>query len=208
MTSAIQLSSKSNEWYGPKFMGDLSRQVMGGIDMDPCSCEAANRLIGARFYYSKKERGEDGLLLPWAGRIYCNPPGKSVIWQGVRTNSPSLWWAYLVTLYQAGWVEEAIFTIFNLETVRFTLRYPNLPQPFDFPYCIPKERIGFYRPDEAGGVERPGSPGHPNAIIYLGPNVGRFAKAFTSPDESGEYGGGRIFYPEVGADDMYYRAGG
>lgn len=43
---------------------------LGVIDLDPCA--AADSTIG-RVNYAI-ERGENGLVLPWGGFVYCNPP--------------------------------------------------------------------------------------------------------------------------------------
>ncbi len=45
-------------------------KVLGHIDLDPCA--AQNTSIGAANYVL--EHGQDGLLLPWHGFVYCNPP--------------------------------------------------------------------------------------------------------------------------------------
>lgn len=185
MARAVQLSSKSSEHYGPPWLADLAHEVMGGIDLDPASCAAANRLIRARFYYSP-ERGEDGLREHWAGRVYLNPPGGQIKWQGQWVNQAALWWATLVARYNAGWVDEAIFTVFNLELFRYAQRWPGISHPLDFPYCMPKDRIDFHAPGEAPESSEPqGMPGHPNAVIYLWPKRNtweayqRFQKAFS-----------------------------
>ncbi len=189
---APQLSAKSVEHYGPGYMGIMAREVMGEIDLDPASCLAANALIGARYIYTKEE---NGLLLPWVGRVYLNPPGGSLIHQGVKLNSAAFWFATLALRYRLGWVDEAIFMIFNLETLRYAQLYTE-KQPLDFTVCIPLDRIDFLKPGETPGtVEEQGSPGHPNMIVYMGPNADRFQKVFSAPDASGEYRGGRCWLP-------------
>ena len=45
-------------------------QKLGVIDLDPCA--GAETYIGATNY--RVENGEDGLLLPWSGFVFCNPP--------------------------------------------------------------------------------------------------------------------------------------
>ena len=195
MTRAVQLSSGSNEHYGPAYLGAMAREVMGGIDLDPASCAQANTLIGARFYYSL-ERGEDGLEEPWAGRVYLNPPGgKSVKWEGRRVNSAALWWYHLMVRYELGWVEEAIVIVFNLELFRYALGFP-VAHPLDFAICFPEDRIDFMAPGPDGVPVEQGSPGHPNAIVYVGREdcaLGLFREVFTKPRPG--YGGGRVFFP-------------
>jgi hypothetical protein len=50
------------EWYTPRQYIELAKQVMGGIDLDPASCEAAQRTLQAGKYYTIEQ---NGLLEPW-----------------------------------------------------------------------------------------------------------------------------------------------
>src|SRR5262245_15081447 len=58
------------EWYTPARYVELARRVLGAIDLDPASCEAAQKTVCATTYYTK----EDGLLREWHGRVWLNPP--------------------------------------------------------------------------------------------------------------------------------------
>ncbi|MYD11689.1 MAG: hypothetical protein F4X02_16790 [Chloroflexi bacterium] len=60
------------EWYTPANIMAAAREVMGGIDLDPCSCEQANRNVQAGQYFTIED---DGLLQDWpAKRLWMNPP--------------------------------------------------------------------------------------------------------------------------------------
>lgn len=59
------------EWYSPAYLVDRARKAMGGIDLDPASCEDANRVVKATSFYTE---ADNGLHKPWFGRIWLNPP--------------------------------------------------------------------------------------------------------------------------------------
>jgi hypothetical protein len=64
-------TSASHEWHTPAGIVDAARHVLGGIELDPASCEAANRTVRADRYYTERE---DGLAQPWRGTCWINPP--------------------------------------------------------------------------------------------------------------------------------------
>lgn len=194
MTSAIQLSHKSVEHYGPDYIGPMVRAVFGGpINLDPASCDQANQLIGAERYYTA---ADNGLALPWHGTVYLNPPGGRVVdpLYG-EVNQAALWFATLAHRYDRGLVSQAIFMIFNFELFRYAQNW-KVRQPLDFPISIPKRRIDFWKPGPNGRPVPQGSPGHPNGVIYMGPNVDQFRAVFDPPEEPGGRGrwpGGQSF---------------
>lgn len=188
MSRAVQLSSDSVEHYGPDYLGAMVRQVFGGpIDLDPASCAQANMLIQAERYYTQED---DGLTKPWVGTVYLNPPGGRVRppGGGSLVNSAALWYATLVRRFEYGLVSQAIFMVFNLELVRYAQRYM-VTQPLDYPYCLPQGRIDFWKPGKGSPVPQ-GQPGHPNAIVYMGPNVDAFRAVFEPA--SGSWSGGLV----------------
>jgi hypothetical protein len=58
--------SKTNRWLTPSWIVDS----LGEFDLDPCG--APRHSLAKRTY--QLDDGEDGLLLPWHGRVWLNPP--------------------------------------------------------------------------------------------------------------------------------------
>lgn len=64
------LSSDLEHWLTPPSFLDLVVAALGGIDLDPCSNRAAVVPANSSCYVGEA----DGLLSPWFGRIFVNPP--------------------------------------------------------------------------------------------------------------------------------------
>jgi hypothetical protein len=182
--------STSVELYTPTYIVEAVRTVLGGIDLDPASCALAQEVVAADAWYGpgteyvntnshELEPIEDGLSMPWHGRVFLNPPGgrvpKEYAGCGTKSNA-ALWWGALASQWQSGDVEAAIFVGFTLEILR-SAQALDVPQPLDFPLCVPSKRIAF---DTAVGYDdRDGtptfervpskSPTHANVIVYLPP---------------------------------------
>lgn len=133
-----QHSSEHNEHYTPESIVTPARTVLGHIDLDPASCPIGNEVVLAKTFYS-----ENGLLLPWFGNVFLNPPGGRAEIPGLGTNSNAvLWWAKLAAEYERGNVQAAIFIGFTLEILSTAQGMPGL-QPLDFPFCVPAGRTCF-----------------------------------------------------------------
>ena len=59
------------ERYSPTWIVQAARKVLGEIDIDPASCQTANKTVKAKRYYSQEQ---DGLKRRWHGSVYLNPP--------------------------------------------------------------------------------------------------------------------------------------
>lgn len=91
-----------NEWHTPEEYLGAAKWVLGTIDLDPASSEAAQHYVCAETYYTK---ADDGLSKPWAGHVWLNPPySQPLISQFV---------ARLVDEYTAGNVSQAIMLTHN-----------------------------------------------------------------------------------------------
>lgn len=161
-----QHSSASVEHYTPQYVVDAAVRTMGDIDLDPASCEFANRTVKSREYFNS-----DGLTRHWSGRVFLNPPG--------GRGSVKQWWCKLLKHYSARDVSQAVFLAFSLEFLQ-NGQVGECRSPTQFPICIPRKRIAFIGQD---GLEQK-NPTHANAIIYLPPfdnqlgTVATFRRAF------------------------------
>jgi ParB family chromosome partitioning protein len=165
--------SRSHEWYTPPEYCDAVHQVMDAIDLDPASCEAANRYVRAATYFTKTE---DGLTQPWHGRGYLNPPygftgsfRQDGTWnpKGGQSNA-EVWTQKLLHEWQQGHLEQAILLVNAVPGAKWFLPL------FDFPICFTDHRIRFIDPT---GRRQP-QPTHSNAFVYLGPAKRRFYAVF------------------------------
>lgn len=168
--SALQ-SSKSNEWYTPVVYIEAVRELMGDIDLDPASCEEANRIVQAKRYYTEED---DGLAWDWwfdedeqiPARVFLNPPygfgeeGKS---------NQEIWSHRLMGQYKMGFVSEAVLLV-NATTEAKWFR----PLKYDYLICFTDYRIRFWNSEKD-------QPTQGNAFIYFGPREkkGKFIEMFS-----------------------------
>ncbi len=156
-------SSKSQDWYTPTSIIEASRSVMGSIDLDPASSYVANGIVGATHYYTKED---NGLVMPWYGNIYLNPPGGKLKGQSI----PKLFWKKLIYSPR---VTQAIFLAFSIELLQ-TSQLSECPSACDFIICIPERRLAF---TDATGKTIKGNT-HASAIIGYEVDHNAFAKHF------------------------------
>jgi hypothetical protein len=158
---------KNNEWYTPPVYIEAARRVMGSIELDPASCEQANRVVKAERYYTLED---NGLQQDWTCKsLWLNPPYgriKSELTGSIHSHQ-MLFAEKLQQSYECGKVNQAVLlSLGNPGSVWF--------QPF-FSYLIGFHcgHIKFHRPD--GTI---GQFGFPLAFVYLGPHESRFIEEF------------------------------
>lgn len=159
----ITQATGEQEWYTPSHFVEAARKTMAVIDLDPASCEAANEVVKATRYYTKEQ---DGLSLPWAGRVWMNPPYDS--------KSVSAFIAKLVDCYQEGSVEEACVLVNNATETKWGQSLAEASSAC----CFPLGRIMFWHPTR--DLETGGRPLQGQVIFYLGAHPARFIEQFAT----------------------------
>jgi hypothetical protein len=152
----ISNNSGNNEWYTPKEYIELARKVMGSIDLDPASCEIANRVVKADKIYTVENSGLDK---QWTGNIWMNPPYASEL--------ISIFCDKLLSSD----INQAIVLVNNAtETAWFNSLIKKAKA-----IVFPKGRVKFYTPNGSNGTPLQGQ-----AVIYFGGNKDLFLKEFGS----------------------------
>lgn len=155
-------SHESKEYYTPPQYIKAAREVMGGIDLDPASCQAAQKWIKATRHFTI---ADDGLTQDWHGRVWLNPPYSKT---DGRSNQ-EIWAEKLIAEYASGRVTEAILLVRSALGYKW---FENLW--YDWPICFAKERISFVRADgNDDGQSKQGT-----AFLYFGANPDRFIDVF------------------------------
>lgn len=152
------LGTGQDEWYTPPEYIELVRKALGWIDLDPASCEAANAVVGAKTFYSQEQ---DGLTLPWNGRVFLNPPySQPKIQQFIERLTAEL---------AAKRVPEAItLTTNNTDTDWFQVLASNCAA-----ICFTDGRVSFIAPDG-----RKPSPNQGHVFAYFGESPTHFETIF------------------------------
>ena len=146
-----------DEWYTPAEYIEAARRIMGSIDLDPASCDEAQEVVKAAYYYTKQD---DGLAMPWFGRVWLNPPYSTPLIRQFVTK--------LIEEHNAGNITEAVILTNNSsDTAWFhdlLCRYPA---------CFTRGRVQFWRADHETFGARQGQ-----TLFYLGENITAFRNAF------------------------------
>lgn len=152
-----QHSAATPRWGTPPDIIQREKHVIGAFDLDPCSEGAFLHIVNAKKAYCLEDRGEDGLKLPWFGRVHVNPPGGYVrdFWLKMFSEP----------------VDQAFWIGFSLEQLAQLADCEH--HPLDFSCVIPRKRIGFTRHD---GYRA--SPSHSNYIVGINVSHDLFKEAF------------------------------
>lgn len=152
----LQAELARNEWYSPANVVEAARAVMGGIDLDPASCPAANEIVRASTFYTIRD---DGLAQPWFGRVWLNPPYGGQAEHFVER---------FIGFFAAGSVQQGCLLLAN--------HHQNSPffrklVELDAILSWPDERLKF--------SERKSRPRHGSIVVGIGVDRARFKDAFS-----------------------------
>ncbi len=134
--------SDSEVWLTPPHI----LAALGPFDLDPCACMEPRPWPTAAVHYT---RADNGLLRPWHGRVFCNPPygGPAVIGPWVRRLADHGRGVLLVfARTETGWFQEGVWG--GASAVLFL-----------------RGRLAFYRPD---GSPAGASAGAPSCLAAYG----------------------------------------
>jgi hypothetical protein len=153
-------NSCDNEWYTPEEYIQPFRDMVGGIDIDPASCEFANRQVKAKRFYSIDE---DGLTQQWKGNIWLNPP------YGSGAVEPFI--DKVIQEMSAGRIKHIAVLVNNATETKWFQRLLVNSQAV----CFLASRIKFLKPSAETN-----SPLQGQVICYGGSKIEEFGKAYES----------------------------
>ena len=148
----VHYSSESDEWWTPSDIIERVVQVLGVIDLDPCSNSKTKPNVPAKEHFTKED---DGLAHDWLGRVYMNPPyGRELV----------LWVEKLAGEFEAGKVKEALALVPSRTDTEWFRRLRTYPRAFLF------GRLQF------SGHEN--SAPFPSMVVHLGRSESKFVSVF------------------------------
>ncbi len=167
--SNVRHSQETCRWGAANYITEACREVMGSIDLDPCSEASFNKAIKATTYYSLLERNEDGLALPWFGNVLLNPPGEE---KGKpRGNWVRKFWEKMLKEP----IKQCCYIGFSME--QLGILADASAHPSDFSICYLRTRIPFRRHDwKPGDKDR---PSHANFVTGVGVDHKKFVEVFS-----------------------------
>jgi hypothetical protein len=131
---------------------------LGSIDLDPASNAIANATVKAPAFYTAEQ---NGLLHPWHGKIWCNPPYSAALIKKFT--------AKFLSEYLAGNMMEGIMLTNSGTDTQWNLSLAEGVQVYTI------GRISFLQPD--GAKKATGSRGQ--CFTYFGPNPSKFIEVFS-----------------------------
>ena len=147
-------TTTNTQWQTPQHILDRAVDVLGAVDLNPCSNSKHSPEVAAKISYALEE---NGLARPWNGRVWLHPPSGRAIHKWVNK---------LCAEYETGGVTAAIALLPSRTDTQWWQRISA------YPICFIRGRLHFV------GQKSPANYG--SAVVYLGPLLSRFTGAFGS----------------------------
>jgi phage N-6-adenine-methyltransferase len=158
-TAHVSQNSGENEWYTPAEYIEAARRVMNdGIDLDPATSVAANKVVQAARIFTVEE---NGLKQNWAGRVWLNPPYAQPLIDEYATK--------LVAHVRADDLEAAVVLVNNATETQWFQKMAAVADAI----CFKSGRIRFWGPNREEGTPLQGQ-----AFLYFGAEIDRFIREF------------------------------
>lgn len=157
----VSAATGENEWYTPSKFIEAARQAMRTIDLDPASCEEANKIVKAKRFYCI---ADDGLSKRWKGNVWLNPPySKDLCFKFITK---------LIEEHQQNRVLQAVVLVNNATETGWGQALLKVSAVV----CLPAGRISFV----SKNGKPVNSPLQGQMFCYLGDNADSFIDAFSS----------------------------
>ena len=157
--------SDNGEWYTPRWFIDKVVDVLGSIDLDPYSCDVAQRTVQATHFFTKEH---DALLHDWpiVETLFANPPyGRKFLDPMVRR---------LVKEYDAGTWSRGIILVNNATDTRWFRELEGI----SIAICTVHQRIRFN--DAKGSLAVHNFNTRGQIVLYVGDDELRFRDVFAN----------------------------
>jgi len=151
-------SYDGNRWYTPTEVIDAAKTVLGAIDLDPASDEAANEHVGAAQIFTEED---NGLEQDWHGNVWLNPPYSYPHVEHFCDKA--------IAEYQAGNIDQCIVLVNNCTDAKWFMRLAE-----NFPMMFSKGRFKFWNPGHACQTRQG------QALFYMGQHKKQFFNAFAN----------------------------
>lgn len=154
----VSRNTGQSEWHTPPEYIAAARGFMGGIDLDPATSEAANRIVEAGQIFTL---ADDGLAQTWHGRVWMNPPYASDLIQEFISK--------LCQHVDAGDVPIACVLVNNATETQWFQELASRAHTI----CFPASRVRFLDPEG-----NPGAPLQGQGIFGIGGERADFENHF------------------------------
>lgn len=159
-TAHVGQNTGDTEWYTPAHYVEAARDVLGAIDLDPASTDAANTVIKAEQIYTEQD---NGLKHRWDGRVWMNPPyAQPLVTQFCEKLAASV---------KAGTVPAAVVLVNNATETQWFRALADVAAAI----CFPTGRVQFWHPKKPSATPLQGQ-----AVLYIGDQITLFCETFQS----------------------------